>query len=488
MHPLPIVAPSFNNFTPKHSSFQFPHKPMGDDSPGSAAAPSPHSASSGEPSDALTSPNPSPTPEFHPPETVPEATWDRWKSRLSPGDFDLTELHLFDDAHDIEFYLISPLGRGVSGSVYVCLLLSNSINPSLDGYLYAIKIYKSDPVSFKQAVNERDILLLVHKLPGSSSALPQLHFHMQVRGHVALIMELCGHNLFQIIGMRHYTALPLNFIRAVLTQILSTLVILESRGIAHGDIKPENIVLSMRRFGQLSTVHEYMASLTALVDDTDWTNVEVILIDWSSASVGYSQKAPYMQTRFYRAPEVLLRQQFGPLVDVWSLGCVAAELFLGNPLFPGGDEIDMLRLIQLKLGLLPNSIIRRIGEDSRAKHSDKWKIAPSMYSPGNFELFLRERSGRDDFDFLAFINILRLMLQLNPDARITASSAALHPFITRTIVPAQQPMRAIGRRDSMMDESSTSTAPKRRRSLKRTPSGKFADRTAMLDESESDCK
>jgi serine/threonine protein kinase len=241
----------------------------------------------------------------------------------------------------------------------------------------------------------------------------------------------------------------------------------------------------MRRFGPLSTLNEYTASLSALVEDTDWTNVEVVLIDWSSASVGYSQKAPYVQTRFYRAPEVLLRQQYGPLVDVWSLGCVAAELFLGNPLFPGGDEVDMLRLIQLKLGLLPNAIIRRIGEESKAKHSDQWRLAPSMYSPGNFELFLRERSGRDDFDFLAFINLLRLMLQLNPDARITASSATIHPFITRSIVPAQQPLRAIERRDSMMDEAAV---PKRRRSLRRTSSGRIVERWVPIDDSESDCK
>jgi serine/threonine protein kinase len=286
--------------------------------------------------------------------------------------------------------------------------------------------------------------------------------------------------------MRSYTGLPLHFIRVMLTQILSGLMLLESRGIVHADVKPENLVLSMRRFGPMSTLQEYMANLTALVDDTDWTNVEVVLIDWSSASVGYSQKAPYVQTRFYRAPEVLLRQQYGPLVDIWSLGCVAAELFLGNPLFPGGDEIDMLRQIQLKLGVLPNSIVRRLGEDSAARHSDQWKIAPSMYSPGNFELFLRERSGRDDFDFLAFVNILRLMLQLNPDARITASSASLHPFITGAIVPAQQPMRAIERRDSMTEKSSGSAAPKRRRSVRRG-SQKAAERAAA-DESESDAK
>jgi serine/threonine protein kinase len=191
-------------------------------------------------------------------------------------------------------------------------------------------------------------------------------------------------------------------------------------------------------------------------------DLEAVLIDWSSASIGFAQRAPYIQSRFYRAPEVLLRDKYGPSVDMWSLGCLAAELFLGSPLFPGADEVEMLGLIQLKLGLMPTSIVQRMGDDSAAKRSSAWKLERSMYSPGNFELFLRERSGRDDFDFLAFINILRLMLQLNPDARITTASASLHPFITGTIDIAQQPMRAIEKRDEMMDDSRPRTSTRRR--------------------------
>jgi serine/threonine protein kinase len=125
-------------------------------------------------------------------------------------------------------------------------------------------------------------------------------------------------------------------------------------------------------------------------------------------------------------------------------------------------EIEMLRLIQLKLGLMLTAIVKRMGDDSPAKHSSAWTLEPSMYSRGSFDFFLRERSGRDDFDFLAFINILRLMLQLNPDARITTASASLHPFITGTIGIAQQPMRAIERRDEMMEDFRPRTTPRRR--------------------------
>lgn len=60
-----------------------------------------------------------------------------------------------------------------------------------------------------------------------------------------------------------------------------------------------------------------------------------------------------MQSRFYRSPEVLLGHPYTTAIDMWSLGCVAAELFLGLPLFPGACEYDLLLFIKEKLGYEP---------------------------------------------------------------------------------------------------------------------------------------
>jgi serine/threonine protein kinase len=278
-------------------------------------------------------------------------------------------------------------------------------------------------------------------------------------------------------------------IRTVLTQLLEALGVLENRGVVHADIKPENIVLSLRRFGPILNMSQYMTVLNQLAalfqgGECGGPKLEVILIDWSSASIGYSQKAPYVQSRFYRAPEVILRQKYGPSVDIWSLACVVAELFLGSPLFPGSDEIEMLRLIQLKLGILPTMMIKRMGEDSPARVSDEWRLEASMYLPGNFELSLRERWGNNDLDFLAFINILRLMLQLNCDARITPSFACDHPFVTGVIDPGAQPLSR-QKRDSLMNESAsgTSTSGKKKRIVRRT-SKEARERTSVSSATE----
>lgn len=78
------------------------------------------------------------------------------------------------------------------------------------------------------------------------------------------------------------------------------------------------------------------------------------VIDFGSASI-FSEvryvKEPYIQSRFYRAPEILLGLPFCEKVDVWSLGCVMAELHLGWPLYPGNNEYDQVRYICETQGL-----------------------------------------------------------------------------------------------------------------------------------------
>lgn len=406
---------------------------------------------------------PSPRVEVEHDDTIPESTWQKWVAGLEPSDLDISEKIVEDDAKEVRLQLLSPLGKGVSGCVYAVKILKGAF---LEGTVVALKVFRTNAAAVSQGTNEVLILQYLNRIVSKTPKIPVLRIYknMHIRGHIAFLMELGGPNLFQIIGVRGYTGLNLPSIRTIVTRLLEVLGVLESRGIVHADIKPENILISMRKCFPIHSLSEYTANLTEIIEkfrSDETTDVDVVLVDWSSASIGYSQQAPYIQSRFYRAPEVILRGKYGPSVDMWSLGCVATELFLAAPLFPGGDEIDMLKQIQLKLGILPASVSRKIGDESPAKHSDEWKLDQSMYSPGNFELFLRERSGRDDFDFLAFINILRLMLQLNCDARITAASGLLHPFITGSV--QKQPMRALVRRDSMMEDSTSMSGAKGRR-------------------------
>ena len=107
-------------------------------------------------------------------------------------------------------------------------------------------------------------------------------------------------------------------------QVLTALMKLKQLGLIHADLKPENIMMV----------------------DPQRHPYRVKVIDFGSAShVSKAVPSTYLQSRYYRAPEIILGLPFNERIDMWSLGCVAAELFLGWPLYPGASEYDQIRYI-----------------------------------------------------------------------------------------------------------------------------------------------
>ena len=103
-------------------------------------------------------------------------------------------------------------------------------------------------------------------------------------------------------------------------------------GIIHCDLKPENILLRNANKSGLK------------------------IIDFGTGCFEGSQLYKYVQSRYYRAPEIILGVDYSCAIDMWSLGCILGELFLGFPLFPGEDEAEQLALIVEYLGTPPNSL------------------------------------------------------------------------------------------------------------------------------------
>ncbi|RWS01318.1 dual specificity tyrosine-phosphorylation-regulated kinase 2-like protein [Dinothrombium tinctorium] len=81
------------------------------------------------------------------------------------------------------------------------------------------------------------------------------------------------------------------------------------------------------------------------------------VIDFGSSCFAHQRVYTYIQSRFYRAPEVVLGLPYGPAIDIWSLGCILAELYTGYPLFPGENEADQLSCIMEILGTPPSSVL-----------------------------------------------------------------------------------------------------------------------------------
>ena len=87
--------------------------------------------------------------------------------------------------------------------------------------------------------------------------------------------------------------------------------------------------------------------------ENDYINLLFQVIDFGSAShVSKAVCNTYLQSRYYRAPEIILGLPFCEAIDMWSLGCVVAELFLGWPLYPGSSEYDQIRYISQTQGIV----------------------------------------------------------------------------------------------------------------------------------------
>lgn len=140
------------------------------------------------------------------------------------------------------------------------------------------------------------------------------------RKHLCLVFELLSTNLYDVLKSTKFKGLSLPLIRKIGYQVLTSLYFLSPKGvdIIHSDLKPENILLR------------------------DPTKSGVKIIDFGSSCKRSSKIYSYIQSRFYRAPEVILEIGYSQPIDMWSLGCILVELHTGSPLFPGENELDQV--------------------------------------------------------------------------------------------------------------------------------------------------
>jgi serine/threonine protein kinase len=146
---------------------------------------------------------------------------------------------------------------------------------------------------------------------------------------------------------------------------------------------------------------------------------------------GNAPLTEYVVTRWYRAPEIMLAcQEYTKAIDVWSVGCIFAELLARSPLFPGEDYIAQLRLICDKLGK-PSEKDLDFVTSERAR---KFMLSlPNKPATPMGDLFPSFRGERDALD------LLRRMLEIHPNRRITIDEALEHPYLSSLHNPADEP-------------------------------------------------
>ncbi|GMH93469.1 hypothetical protein TL16_g12637 [Triparma laevis f. inornata] len=124
-------------------------------------------------------------------------------------------------------------------------------------------------------------------------------------------------NLYELLKNTQFRGVSLNLIRKFAKQILRALLFLSKPdvNIIHCDLKPENILLRSPRRSAIK------------------------VIDFGSSCKSDKKMYSYIQSRFYRSPEVMLGLQYTVAIDVWSLGCILVEMHTGEPLFAGSEQV-----------------------------------------------------------------------------------------------------------------------------------------------------
>ena len=335
---------------------------------------------------------------------------------------------------DARYSVLSVLGRGVFSSVLRCRDDDAPGGPSA-GCEVALKIIRSNDTMAKAAQQELTILRKLNGAdPGDRKHCVRLLRDCVWRQHVVLVFEPLLMSLRQLlIKYGRGVGLSLRATQAYATQLLVALKHLRNCGVLHADIKPENILVS--------------ASLNA-----------VKLADFGSASFdGDNAITPYLVSRFYRAPEIMLGLPYSYPLDMWSLGCVLYELYTGAVAFPGGSNNSMLKLIADVKGPIPKKLVKRMNPLFRERHfvedpsSKEWVFAvtapdqvtgqpvrtvirPSAQGTRDVGAALRGASAKDMADTDArkvslLADLLDKMWAVDPHHRISVADAMVHPFI-----------------------------------------------------------
>ncbi|OHT10418.1 Dual specificity tyrosine-phosphorylation-regulated kinase 3 [Tritrichomonas foetus] len=312
------------------------------------------------------------------------------------------------------------LGKGAFGSVIKCIDHKNKRQ-------VAVKMIRDQQKYHDQTRIERDVLKVVQGCPRTVRFLKSFTF----RGFFCIVTELLYKDAYLLLRSQRYYGFNLRILQMITHQLSEALAYTHQKGVIHCDIKPENIMFTNRRKNAIK------------------------LVDFGCSCYVGKNIFSYIQSRYFRAPEVVLAMKYGTEIDVWSFACVLVELFTGKPLFPASSERDLLEMIVSCIGPPPSDFLSKskrsqkfFDENGNIKKPAPRKIPtaknyqqPTSHSVPSLETIFKDSNGEGNKELC---DLVKQCLRWTPSDRITMEGILSHPFVTRTdIVTAAPPLPPI---------------------------------------------
>jgi len=336
------------------------------------------------------------------------------ESNYGYDDAEGSYIHVTHDHVAYRYEILRVLGKGSFGQVL-------KVYDHKSKKYAALKIVRNERRFLQQAKREVKILEQLLKEDQANTAnVVHIRNSFIFRGHACIVFELMSINLYELLKKNKFAGFSPRLVKNFAHSIAIALCLLTRNQIIHGDLKPENILLRQPGKSGLK------------------------VIDFGSSCYTEGKLLGYVQSRFYRAPEVILGCHYTTAVDMWSFGCILAELVLGYPLLPGYNEDDQMALMIELLGMPPHSLLITASRTSKffsvTTGYPRYCLVPASTAsldtgniqrgpPASRDLTMVLSSVlRRDQDML-MVDFIRRCLEWDPRLRLTPDNALRHPWL-----------------------------------------------------------
>lgn len=278
------------------------------------------------------------------------------------------------------------------------------------GQHVCLKVVKNSNDYFDQSLDEIRLLRYVNECdPGDEQGIVRLYDYFYYAEHLILVTELLRANLYEFSKHDRSYFTPAR-LKQVASQLLSSVAYMHSLSLIHADLKPENILMK------------------------SYAACQIKLIDLGSSFFNHDSRISHVvQSRSYRAPEVILGCDYDYTIDVWSIGCILVELAVGEVLFNDCSGPQMLARMESVLGSMP-AWMRTRGRFAKRYFLGDGRIFEQNHEAGGCgtSVLVPQPSSLNyvldgfDKDMADFISLL---LALDPIERISARDALQHPYL-----------------------------------------------------------